>query len=99
MTTVPKARFWRIPLDAGRVLPARGTLRIDEERCKGCGYCVEFCPRHVLALSRRYNRKGYHPPDARDDGTCAACRLCEVLCPEFAIAVSERTTAEGTHER
>ncbi|MGQ9796798.1 4Fe-4S binding protein [Desulfosoma sp.] len=33
-----------------------------EDRCKGCGYCIAFCPRDVLQESKRFNAKGYHPP-------------------------------------
>ena len=29
-------------------------------RCKGCGFCVEFCPRKVLFLSEEMNSLGYH---------------------------------------
>ena len=45
---------------------ARGFVAITVEHCKGCGFCVEFCPTHVLALSSAYNSKGYHPPNVVD---------------------------------
>jgi 2-oxoglutarate ferredoxin oxidoreductase subunit delta len=56
-----------------------------EERCKGCGFCVEYCPRDVLALAKSFNRKGYHPPEVLRTGECLNCSLCEMICPEFAI--------------
>ena len=64
---------------------ARGSVVVTTERCKGCGFCVEFCPTHVLALSSAFNKKGYHPPEVVDESKCVDCHFCEVLCPEFAI--------------
>jgi 2-oxoglutarate ferredoxin oxidoreductase subunit delta len=78
-------RYWRRPLDADRMRPPRGTVKIVTERCKGCGFCVEYCPRDVLALSEEFNAKGYHPPKVVRGGECAGCNLCEMICPDFAI--------------
>ncbi len=78
-------RLWRRPLDADRVRPPRGEVRILVDRCKGCEFCVEYCPRDVLAMSTEFNRKGYHPPVVVKEGACLNCNLCEVICPEFAI--------------
>ncbi len=84
-----RLRFWRKPLDAEQFAIPHGEVHILEERCKGCAYCVEFCPRGVLALSARFNLKGYHPPDVVHPEACTSCRLCELLCPEFAIGVRD----------
>ncbi len=81
----PSARFWRVPLDAARIIETRGDVTVIIERCKGCGFCVEYCPRRVLVLSRTFNRKGYYPPAVAKPGACVNCTLCEMLCPEFAI--------------
>lgn len=80
-----KSRYWRTPLDADRVPRTRGNVVIVDDRCKGCGFCVEYCPRDVLVLSKDFNRKGYHPPRAVRSGDCINCNLCEMICPEFAI--------------
>jgi len=63
----------------------RGKVFIDPERCKGCSYCVEFCPTHVLTLSDGFNKKGYHPPEVVDAEACTGCDLCGMYCPDFAI--------------
>jgi len=78
-------RFWRTPLDRQQFMPPRGRIYIIVERCKGCGFCVEYCPRDVLVISERYNKKGYHYPEAVKEDACVNCNLCEVICPEFAI--------------
>ncbi len=63
----------------------RGRVSITRERCKGCGYCVEFCPLGVLLMSSRFNAKGYHYPELGDEAKCNGCDLCGMYCPDFAI--------------
>ena len=37
-------------------------LDIDVDHCKGCGLCVDVCPKHVLELDTSVvNELGYHP--------------------------------------
>lgn len=62
-------------------------IEINEELCKGCSICIDFCPLEVLALSEVINKKGYYPPKPDNEDKCVGCRLCELLCPEFAIIV------------
>jgi len=71
----------------------RGEVTILEERCKGCGFCIEFCPKKVLVQSDKYNSLGYHPPKFCEEEplkTCANCGFCALICPEFAIQVKPR---------
>ena len=71
--------------EAAKKRKSRGEVYIDVERCKGCGFCVEFCPTHTLALSSEFNTKGYHPPMVADIDACTGCGLCGMFCPDFAI--------------
>ena len=64
-----------------------GEIVIMETRCKGCGFCVEYCPNDVLRLSDKYNEKGYHPPEIINADACGYCGFCQMLCPEFGIFI------------
>lgn len=50
-----------------------------EDKCTGCGACVNICPRQCLRLSP--NKEGFYYPtyDAKD---CIDCKLCEKACKE-----------------
>jgi 2-oxoglutarate ferredoxin oxidoreductase subunit delta len=75
----------------------RGELFINREQCKGCGFCVEFCPTHVLAMDKEINQKGYHTPVIVDLEVCTGCDLCGLFCPDFAIhAVRVKIESPGT---
>ncbi|MGD8458219.1 MAG: 4Fe-4S binding protein [Anaerolineales bacterium] len=80
--------YWRQPLDQDRIQISFGIVHVIEERCKGCGICVEFCPKKVLAISKQSNSKGYFPPKIENDN-CINCGLCTLLCPDFAIYVED----------
>jgi 2-oxoglutarate ferredoxin oxidoreductase subunit delta len=67
----------------------KGEIIIIEDRCKGCAFCVEYCPNDVLQLSIRFNKKGYHPPEVVDSEKCVNCGFCRMICPEFAIFTME----------
>lgn len=86
--------FWRVPFDANDIEISRGIVCILEDRCKGCGYCIEFCPRQVLEFASKYNAKGYHPPETVRPDDCVNCHYCEIICPEFAIFSIEKTASD-----
>ena len=76
---------------------AKGEVTIIAERCKGCGFCVEFCPTKVLELATDFNSKGYHPPTVVNPEKCSGCDLCGMYCPDFAI-YGTRIKASATKE-
>ncbi len=86
----------------GDLKAKKGRIHIDREQCKGCGFCVEYCPRDVLELSDEFNEKGYHPPVIVNEDECCYCQLCEIICPDFAIFVTlkqEEHTIENSESR
>lgn len=70
------------------------TIKVDENFCKGCALCVNYCSKKVLGLSTKRNNKGYAVPEAVDADQCIACGICEQMCPEFAITVLEEEKCE-----
>lgn len=62
-------------------LPSVVTLRLDPEKCTGCGMCLEVCPHSVLA-----KENGKVRIDWLD--ACMECGACARNCPSAAITVS-----------
>ena len=55
--------FWRQPLDRDRIEVPHGIVHIIEERCKGCGLCVDVCSRENLRVALEpYLSEGTRPP-------------------------------------
>ncbi len=64
-------------------------IEINENLCKGCDICIEFCPTDVFRKSDNLNRKGYYLPVVARVEDCTGCRICDLLCPEFAIVIGD----------
>ena len=88
-------KLWRKPFDHARKAAVPVQIYIDKDRCKGCGYCVDFCPREVIKMSSELNPKGYNLAAVEHEDRCLACGFCEAVCPEFAIKV---TTTDNNNQ-
>ena len=69
----------------------RGTIVVDNERCKGCDICVVSCPARVLELSPEVNGKGYHYTRMINPEACTGCVSCAIVCPDSCITVYRAT--------
>ncbi len=56
------------------------TLALDEQRCTGCGMCLEVCPHEVLEMNGKTVR-------VRDRDACMECGACSLNCPAGALTV------------
>lgn len=64
----------------GSTLQQEITLKLDHERCVGCGMCLMVCPHPVLKL-----RDGL--PWIEDSDACIKCGACVKNCPGGAFSV------------
>lgn len=65
-----------------------GTIIIDTEHCKGCGLCIESCPKKILKLAKmKVNAKGYPFAVLTDWEKCTGCTACGIVCPDACITV------------
>jgi len=56
------------------------TLRLDREKCTGCGMCLVVCPHPVLSMT-----DGHAWIQNRD--ACMECGACAQNCPTEAVTV------------
>ncbi len=56
------------------------TLKLDEEKCTGCGMCLEVCPHRVLRMNRTH-------VEIENRDACMECGACSRNCPFEAISV------------
>lgn len=57
------------------------TLSLDEQRCTGCGMCIEVCPRGVFKMN---GKKAM----LVDKDACMECGACMKNCPFSAVTVN-----------
>lgn len=68
----------------------KGKVTVDLNYCKGCGLCVEFCPKKVLKIdTERVTNMGYNPAAMANEDECIACGICYRMCPDSAITVEK----------
>ena len=61
-----------------------------EDICKGCGLCVEACPKKILEIAKdQINKKGHNPARITDQEKYIGCAFCATMCPDCVITVEK----------
>lgn len=76
-----------IPMAKGYVQAEALTSVVDENKCSGCGTCIQVCPYGAL----RKNDKGLSEVIV---AACKGCGCCGATCPENAITMTNYTDAQ-----
>jgi NADPH-dependent glutamate synthase beta subunit-like oxidoreductase/coenzyme F420-reducing hydrogenase delta subunit len=102
----PPAPGWILP-DArpvvGRAANTRGGVEIElvplrakvqTERCRACGNCVEACPFGAVHVSRSLDGS---EAAVVEKELCRGCNLCTAVCPTAAIEATALSTSWWSH--
>ena len=57
------------------------TLSLNEEKCIGCGMCIDVCPHAVIGMN------GSDRAWIQDRDACMECGACSRNCPTEAVSV------------
>ncbi len=66
-------------------------IKILEERCKGCGLCIAFCPKKILGFSNKRNAQGYKVIAFLNKDTCNKCGICFLMCPDVVFVAEDES--------
>jgi NAD-dependent dihydropyrimidine dehydrogenase PreA subunit len=63
-----------------RYLKNVSTLKLDTDKCTGCGMCTQVCPHAVFEMGDKKVR-------IADKDRCMGCGACAMNCPSAALSV------------
>ncbi len=79
-----------IPIHLGKVELEPYFAQCIEEKCAGCGMCVNLCPYQALSLVEKEGKKVMQVTEAK----CKGCGTCGAYCPGGAIWMQHFTTPQ-----
>ena len=66
--------------------------------CKGCGRCIDACPKHCITVGHEINQESGLIPVQIDFDTCNGCGICITACPEpFGLTTDAYTLEDPAH--
>lgn len=63
----------------------KGIFTVFPGLCKGCGLCIQKCPKQSLRWSKVLGI--YGTPSVEPDENCISCGICAAVCPDCAIFI------------
>lgn len=63
-------------------------IKIDRDRCIGCGECLDVCPQTTRTDFPVYVRGEDGVPEVANPESCIGCLSCQVSCRAEAVTVS-----------
>ena len=63
-------------------------IKLDKEKCTGCGICVDVCPVNAMEISDGVL--------SIDRASCTLCGVCVSVCPVNAISIRRKAKTEDT---
>ena len=75
------------PLAKGKIIPEPIVSKVDQDKCIGCGACVEFCPYKAIQMVKVGKKKKAQTIAA----SCKGCGTCASRCPALAIDMGRFT--------
>ncbi len=73
-----------------------GKIKLDKDKCTGCGLCVKICPGDTMELDAdRKPSPNQEIADICGDQVCASCGACQAICPQEAIVVVDNMMLTG----
>lgn len=64
-----------------------GKIEIHKDKCKGCGLCIIYCPKKLIAEDATLNKRGIKAAKFNGSNECSGCCFCAIICPDNCIAV------------
>jgi 2-oxoglutarate ferredoxin oxidoreductase subunit delta len=64
-------------------------VKVDPNYCKGCGLCIDLCPKNIMGMSGKFNDKGMPLAECKSIEDCIGCKSCAITCPDAAITITK----------
>ena len=73
-------------LRSGRGEENMPKIILDVEKCKGCGYCIQVCPKKIISFGDKFNKEGYKFIQI-NESECIGCGTCHTICPDSVMEI------------